>query len=263
VHGTAATPAEAWGWGYQRQLTHDGFGVCTVTLPRRSLGDFTVSAEYAVYAARQAYRRSGNRKIALVGHSQGGAMAVWIAKFWPDIARHASDIVSIAGPLNGTTVANGLCAAGRCAVVAWQLRKGAHTSTALVNAPKPRGLAITSIATRLDELITPQPAASTMRGARTILVQDICPGRLVEHGLLLGDPAAYALTVDAMTHRGTADERRIDRAVCSQPLLSEADPVGAAGFVTTALNFVNGLLNPLRWVAAEPPLPSYADRYSG
>lgn len=262
IHGTAATPEEAWGWGYQRQLAADGFGVCTVRLPGRALGNFTISAEYAVFAARRAYQRSG-RKIAIVGHSQGGTVALWIAKFWPDVARHASDVVSLAGPLRGTQAADDLCAARRCAPLAWQLRLGARTMQALATAPMPRRLAVTSIATELDELIRPQPYASQARGARTILLQDICPGRVVEHGGILGDPVGYALLRDAMAHRGTARAGRVDRAACSEQLLSEADPVGAAGFANTVAAFVTGLANPLLWVGSEPAVPAYARRYAG
>jgi hypothetical protein len=259
-HGTAATPEEAWGWGYERQLTADGYGWCDVRLPDRALGDFVVASQYAVFAARKAYRESG-RKIALVGHSQGGAMVLWIAKFWPDVAKHASDVIPMAGPLHGTTVANALCVTGSCATVAWQLRQGSLTTNALSNAPKPRHLKVTSIATSLDELITPQPYAGQGTGVHSILVQQICPGHVVEHGLLLGDPVGYALVLDAVDHRGTAKAERIDRSVCSQVTLPETDPVGAAGFASTVLNFLTGLANPLLWVDHEPALPSYAGRY--
>lgn len=260
VHGTAGTPQEVWGWAFERQLTADGFGWCDVRLPDRALGSFTVAAEYAVEAARVAYRRSG-RKIALVGHSQGGAMVLWIAKFWPDVARHASDVVSLAGPLRGTTVANALCVTGSCAPLSWQMTHGGHTMRALVRAPMPKGLPVTSVATRLDELITPQPSASSGRGIRTIEVQDVCPGHVAEHALLSSDPVAYALMMDAITHRGPAAVRRIDPSVCSELALPKADPVGAAGFVNVTVSFVQGLANPLTWVRQEPRLPLYARRY--
>ncbi|HEY3691301.1 MAG TPA: hypothetical protein VGL46_13495 [Pseudonocardiaceae bacterium] len=48
----------------------------------------------AVYAARFAYQRSG-RKSAIIGHSQGALMAVWIAKFWPEVADHATDVIGL------------------------------------------------------------------------------------------------------------------------------------------------------------------------
>lgn len=120
IHGTGSTPDEAWGWGYAHALPADGYGVCTVTLPNRAVGNFTVSAEYAVYAARFAYQRSG-RKIAIIGHSQGGFIAAWIAKFWPDVARNATDIISLAGPMQGSALANTICVAGSRTPLTWQL----------------------------------------------------------------------------------------------------------------------------------------------
>ena len=258
VHGTASAPEEVWGWAFERQLDADGYGWCDVRLPHHALGDFTVAAEYAVHAARVAHQRSG-RKVALVGHSQGGAMVLWIAKFWPDVARNASDVVPIAGPLRGTTVANVLCVAGRCAPLAWQMTNGGHTMRALEEAPMPPGLAVTSIATRLDELITPQPSASSGPGVHTIMVQDPCPGRLVEHGLLSSDPVAYALMIDAITHPGTAQVDRVDHRVCSRVMLPQAQLVqGLAGLANVGVRFGAGLLNPLAWVDREPVLPAYA-----
>ncbi|WP_182378254.1 lipase [Nocardioides sp. WS12] len=260
VHGTASAPEEVWGWAFERQLTADGYGWCDVRLPKRALGDFTVAAEYAVHAARVAHRRSG-RKVALVGHSQGGAMVLWVAKFWPDVARHASDVVPIAGPLRGTTVANGLCALRRCAPVAWQMSRGGHTMRALERAPLPKGLAVTSIATRLDELITPQPSASSGRGISTILVQDVCPGHVAEHALLSSDPVAYALMIDATSHRGTARAARVGKRVCSRAVLPKADLVASLSFAPITVSFTTGLLNPLTWTDREPALPPYARRY--
>lgn len=262
VHGTASAPEEVWGWAFERELTADGYGWCDVRLPKRALGDFTLAAEYSVHAARVAHRRSG-RKVALVGHSQGGAMVLWIAKFWPDVARHASDVVPIAGPLRGTTVANALCITGRCAGLSWQMSRGSRTMRALERAPMPSGLAVTSIATRLDELITPQPSASSGRGVRTILVQDVCPLHVAEHALLSSDPVAYAVMIDAIRHRGTARAERVSRRVCTRVALPAADLLGGVGgLVNITLSFSTGLLNPLTWVGTEPRLPAYARRYS-
>jgi hypothetical protein len=115
----------------------------------------------------------------------------------------------------------------------------------------------------MDELITPQPYAGQGIGVHSILVQDICPGHVVEHGLMLGDPVGYALVIDAATHAGTADPSRIDRSICSELTLPAFDPIGATGFATTVANFVVGLGNPLLWVGKEPPLPAYAWKYGG
>jgi pimeloyl-ACP methyl ester carboxylesterase len=260
IHGTGSTPDEAWGWGYQQALPKDGFGVCTVTLPDRSVGSFTVSAEYAVYAARYAYQRSG-RKIAIVGHSQGSFIAVWIAKFWPDVARNATDVISLSGPLQGTDLANTICVAGSCTPLTWQLRLGSQHSRALVNAPLQRGAAITSIGSLFDEIVFPEPLASSLPGASNIMLQDICPTRATEHGLMLADAVGYALVIDALRHDGGASTWRIPWTVCLQSTMHDADMAGAAKFLPTIEALALGLTDVTMFVPSEPPLPPYAAPY--
>ncbi len=260
IHGTGSTPDEAWGWGYMNALPADGYGVCTVTLPNRAVGEFTESAEYAVYAARVAYQRSG-RKIAIVGHSQGGTIAVWIAKFWPDVARNATDIISLAGPMQGSALANSICVAGSCTPLTWQLRIGAQHMAALQNAPLQKGAAITSIASQFDEVVYPQPLASTMPGATNILLQDICPLRTTEHGLMLADAVAYALVLDALRHDGGAVASRIPFALCLQQTLPGADMTAAARFLPTITALALGLTDVRMFVPSEPLLPAYAAPY--
>ncbi len=262
VHGTGSTPKESWAWSYSRALLADGYGVCTVRLPQRAVGGFLRAAEYVVHAARRAARVSG-RPIAIVGHSQGAALAVWVTKFWPDVARRTADVVSIAGPLDGTAFANELCSGGQCVPLAWQLRRGARTITAMRRAPLPDRPAFTALATRYDEIVRPQPAVNRMRGVRSVIVQDVCAADPVEHGLVLGDPVTYALTLDALRHRGPARPARIPAQVCTQTFIPHGDPAGSAVFLRSPLMLVLGTLDPRRWVDAEPQLPAYARRYAG
>ena len=215
VHGTATTPEESWSWSYERALQADGFALCTVRLPDYALGSMTRSAEYVVAAARIAIRRS-ERRIAIIGHSQGGQLAAWVTRFWPDVARGVHDVVALASPFDGTALGNELCALARCTALVWQSRRGSKTVAALRRAPVPAGVATTSIATRYDQIVRPQPAVSRLPGARAILLQDVCPADPVEHNLILGDPLAYALAVDAITHQGPADPARIPASTCQQ-----------------------------------------------
>ena len=260
IHGTGSTPAEAWGWNYMNALPADGYGVCTVTLPNRAVGEFTESAEYAVYAARVAYQRSG-RKIAIIGHSQGGTIAAWIGKFWPDVARNATDIISLDGPMQGSALANTICVAGSCTPLTWQLRIGGQHMAALKDSPLQQGAAITSISSRLDEIVFPQPLASTLPGAANILVQSICPLRATEHGLMLSDAVGYALVLDALRHDGGAVAARIPFLLCLQQNLPGTDLIAAAGFLPTITALALGLTDVRMFVPSEPPLPAYAAPY--
>ncbi|MBY8861199.1 hypothetical protein K7711_32310 [Nocardia sp. CA2R105] len=260
IPSTGGTPREVWSWNYERALPAAGYGVCTVALPDRALGPFATSAEYAAYAALYAHRVSG-RPIAIVGHSQGGIMAFWIAKFWPEVADAASTVIGLAAPLGGTGLSDGLCAGGRCSPISWQLRSNSHLMHAFRNAPLPSGPAYTSIASYQDEVVYPQPSASSLPGVHTVMVQDVCPGRFADHGLLVIDSAAYGLVLDTLAHHGPADAARIDHSLCSQLALPQVDWSGATGFQATLTAASVGLLNPANWTVAEPPLPAYAARY--
>ncbi len=257
VHGTATTPKESWSWSYERALHADGFALCTVTLPDFGLGSMTRAAEYVVAAARIAIERSGKR-IAIIGHSQGGQIAAWVTRFWPDVAAGVHDVVALASPMNGTALGNTLCALRRCSALAWQSRRGSATVAALQRAPIPAGVDTTSIATRYDQIVFPQPAASRLPGARDILLQRVCPTDPVEHNLILGDPVTYALAVDAITHEGPADPARIPRSTCQQLFIPHGDFAGASAGLTSIARFFTGILDPRRFVKAEPPLPAYA-----
>jgi triacylglycerol lipase len=265
VPGTGSKPEESFSWGYEPALAADGFATCTLALPDDGLGSFTSAARRVRAGIRLTAHRAGHR-ISVVGHSQGGALPVWAVKFWPGSARHVQDIVSLAGPFGGTELGNELCTLDQCAALAWQLRIGAHTVAALQHAPLPTGPqapSITSIAGRYDEIVSPQPQASHLDGAVNVITQDVCPADPSEHGLILGDPVGYALTLDALTHPGPADPARISAATCLQTFIPHGDPAGSGAFLETLARFTTGLLDPGRWVGSEPPVPAYAAAYAG
>lgn len=258
IHGTGGTPDEVWGSTYEQALPRLGYGVCTVQLPDRALGSFADSVPYAVRAARIAYQKSG-RKIAMVGHSQGGLMVAWLIKFFPDIAAITDDAISLAGPMRGTELANTLCVARQCTPLAWQLRVGSQLIDAFVRAPLPAGPPVTSVGTRFDTVVYPQPATNRLTGASSLLVQDICPGHPVEHVSMVTDGAVFRIVVDALAHPGPARRSRISPRVCADLMVPGLD--GAAvlsGGVETMTSSVTGLLDPARFVDREPAVPAYA-----
>ena len=260
VHGTGEEKEESWSWSYEPALHADGFATCSVQLPGHALGDFTVSAEYVVAAIRIAYRKAG-RPIGVVGYSQGAMLPVWAIKFWPDLPAKVTDIVGLAGPYDGTHLGNELCASGQCAPLAWQLRQGSRHITALRNAPLP-DVPVTSVFSRNDEIVRPQPEASTLPGATNVLLQDVCVLDPSEHGMMPGDPVADALALDALTHAGPADPKRIPADTCQQTFIPHGDPTGSYVFLEGVARLVVGLSDPQRWVDQEPPVPAYARPYA-
>jgi pimeloyl-ACP methyl ester carboxylesterase len=262
VHGTGGAPQGYWDWNYELALPHAGFGVCTVTVPGRETGDVTYSAQYVAYAARYAHRRSG-RKIALIGHSQGGTLAVWVAKFWPGVAAQADDVISMSGDLNGTELASIDCAVPLCPAVSWQLRTGSHFMHALQSAPMPAGPTVTSIYSDTDEVVWPEPTASTLPGAANIGLQTLCPGRIVDHATMLADAVGYALVLDALTHPGPAVPGRIANrpSSCRNLFMPYINPLKAVRVISTIEAFFLHVLVTEPKLTDEPALPAYAAAY--
>lgn len=257
VHGTGESREETWSWSYEPALAARGFATCAVQLPDHALGDFTVAAEVVRAAVRRTSKQAGG-PVAVLGHSQGGFLPVWATTFWPRLARRVTDVVSLAGPFSGTQLGNDLCAAGRCAPLAWQLRRGSNHVRALVERFRPGRVPVTSISTRYDEIVHPQPAASTLEGATNVMLQDVCAQDPSEHAMILGDPVAFDLVMDALQHPGPASVERLPAKTCEGTFIPGGDPAGSYVFLQGVARFVTGLGDPRRWVDAEPPLPRYA-----
>lgn len=178
------------------------------------------------------------------------------------MARNATDVISLAGVMQGSAFANTLCAPGACTPLLWQVRIGAQHMAALSGSPMQKGAAITSIGTMLDELVFPQPLASTLPGASNITLQTICPLGATEHGTMVSDAVVYALVLDALSNAGGAVASRVSPLTCMQVSLPGTDPTGAVGFLNTVAAFGLGLTDVTQFVTSEPPLPAYAAPYA-
>ena len=259
VHGTFATPEENWSWNYLNALPAAGYDVCTVRLPDRATGDIQVASEYVVYAVRQIFDRSGS-KVDVLGHSQGGLEPRWALRWWPSLRTKVDDLVTLGAPHHGTIVADAATGAAGAPPAAWQMRTDSHFTAALNSGDEtPGDVSYTSIYTLTDELVEPvvPVATAALAGGRNILVQDLCPGRVVDHVGLAYDNAAHDMVIDAFTHAGPADPARFHGLACfgvafagvaPEPLLSTgiAELQNDTGF--------NGAPN----ATAEPPLKPYA-----
>lgn len=258
VHGTSSTPEESWGFGYAKVLPTLGHPVCTVRLPDRAWNDIQTSTEYVVYAVREMVRRSG-RRISVLGHSEGTVQPLWALRFWPDMADSIDDYLALAPPLQGTAAVPVVCAIlNGCPAAVWQYSASSNFIAAMNRSPFPTGPSYTAVATLLDELVVPQPAASRHSGVTTVVVQHICPGRIVEHAGLLADAVGFAVVMDALDHPGPADPARISHTVCGRVLFPGVNPaeyaVAAAVFVT---NFAATALT-ATYLKGEPALRDYA-----
>ncbi|MGB0220628.1 MAG: esterase/lipase family protein [Sinimarinibacterium flocculans] len=228
VHGTSVTPEENWGWSYERAMPAQGLSTCTVRLPDYAFVDIQLSSEYVVHAIRRMYAATG-RAIGVVGISQGGLQPRWAIRWWPDVAAAVDDLVMLATPNHGGPLANLSCTAP-CLPALWQQAEGSAFLHALnAGDETPGDIAYSSIYSLTDWVIQPAAPVPTaaLDGAANIAIQDVCPGRVVDHVQHAFDAVVWALTVDALMHPGPADPARLDPGVCLLDTMPLVDPVDA------------------------------------
>lgn len=263
VHGTATTAAESWPSGLGLVLTAAGFDWCMVQLPGRALVDIQQSAEHVVAAVRTIHGRTG-RQVSIVGHSQGALQPRWAVRWWPDVRAAVDDLITIAGANREIPWTKAAFCNPSCAPPIWQFSLGANFMKALNEVPKPAGPSYTTIRSLTDNLIQPAApettAVATIDGATNIAVQDVCPGRVVEHVGLIFDAVALDLVLDALSHPGGADRTRVGTNHCGDVYASEINPVVATAAITAL--YVNAFpaVPTGPQVDAEPPLRSFAQK---
>jgi len=260
VQGTGATAKDNWSWTYEPALTQLGIPWCHVDLPGQATGDVQRAGEYVVAAVRFMHRAAG-RRVAVIGHSQGGMVPRWALRWWPDVRRMVDDVIGFAPSNHGTTQAS--CSTGEpCSPAGWQQMDEANFIKALNSRAETfGGVSYTNIVTRRDETVLPIESSflsAAAGGGRVtnVATQDICPADPYEH-LLIGlvDPVAYALAIDALTHDGPADVSRVDPLVCAQVFHPGINPVTAPiDGAAAAASFAS---YQAATVPAEPPLACY------
>jgi triacylglycerol esterase/lipase EstA (alpha/beta hydrolase family) len=269
VHGTFADSEINWNWNYKQALPARGEPTCTVDLPDRAAGDIQISTEYVVYAIRTMARESG-RKVAIIGHSQGGLEARWALRWWPDIRHLVSDVILLATPNNGSAFTDGLCTSpGACAASLYQMRSDSAFLAALNRGRDAiGGVPYTSIVTNDDHVfVLPDQGMLDAKGAQVsnVSVQQLCPDHHfnppeLAHVSLAFDGPTYAIVVDALDHRGPATLSRIDaQSACSQATMPEVTLDEAYAKVADYATTLNYLLGPDGPKApGEPSLACYA-----
>jgi hypothetical protein len=219
VHGTFTNGHENFSWNWELLLPSRGYDYCLVTYPDRGLGDMQVSAEYVAYAVQEMHRRTG-RKIGVIGHSQGGVLPRWAIKWWPSVQADVDDFVMLAAPNHGVGLATGAEQSPVPIIPAgYQFAPESKFMAALNGGDEsPGAVDYSSIYSTTDELVqpaSPVPTAAidwgrTVANVRNLAVQEMCPGRLVDH-IAIGttDRVAQELALDALSHPGPVDPARV------------------------------------------------------
>jgi hypothetical protein len=268
---TGVTPEQNFSWNWEPALEMLGIPWCAYSAPAHTLNDIQVSGQYLVHAIRRVHALAG-RRIAVMGHSQGGMSMRWALRFWPDTRAMVADVIGMAGSNHGTA-AETLGCPGQCPAATWQQGSNSKFIEALNSRAETfKGISYTQIYSHTDEVVIPNQddtgSSSLHTGAgriTNVATQDLCPLDLYEH-LSIGtvDPVAYALAVDALTHPGPADPGRVAPSVCAELAMPGVNPAnvdqylqilaGAPGLlaVSTPVNVVA-----VREWSHEPPLACY------
>ena len=245
-------------WNYAQLFDAEGIPYCTSDQPGKrstNLTDIQVRGKYLTYAIRHVYRLAG-RKIAVMGHSQGGMAMRFPLRFWPGTRKMVDDVIGFAGTNHGTEAA-GSCSDG-CTAAAHQQAAGSDFITALNSRAETFSpISYTEVFTLLDEVVTPPREASSVSGPgriTNVAVQEICPLDPNEHlGIGTVDAVASALALDALDHDGPADPSRVDPAVCGQLFMPGFNPVtNLADLALAAAQLADSQLEP--GVPSEPRL---------
>jgi triacylglycerol lipase len=279
VHGTGTEGHEQYAWNYELRLAEERIPYCVVTYPNRGQGDMQVSAEYVVVAVQEAAAISPSGRVDMVGHSQGATMPRWAIKYWPSVQAVLDDFVLHAGPNHGTAIADDplsgndlLGPLGGRPAVYHQFRTDSRFNHHLnLGDETPGEIDYTSVYAYTDELVQPSgpngPATAALEvddpsRVVNVNVQDVCPGRVVEH-LSIGttDRFVMELTIATLRTPGPADLSAVPATACSLPD-QYVTPQTLAGFSRTGDGFgraeVEYVIDPGNYSTDEPAIRDYA-----
>lgn len=249
-------------WNYERAFAQRKIPFCTSDQQGElssNMDDIQIRGDYVTYAIRRMHRMAG-RRIATLGHSQGGMITRWSLRFWPDTRRMVDDVIGMAGSNHGSSGGDASCAAGCSAAFAQQSADSKFIAALNSRAETFKRISYTEIYTNNDEVVTPPPSAGVSGPGRitNVAIQSICPADPEEH-LSVGtsDATAYGLVIDALTHRGPAKPSRVDPAVCGQALMPGIDPGTYAADTGASLAFLGNSIATYPHVDREPPLRCY------
>jgi triacylglycerol lipase len=245
VHGAGFDREETWSWNYGTALPAEGFEVCLVDLPQFGYLDKQLNAEHIAWAVER-MADEADEPVDVLGVSQGGVSPRWVVRYF-QAGRQVDDLVALAAPQHGTVVFDAETAPGQDFPSAWQLRTRAqYVATLNAGDETPGRVDYTSIYTATDELVQPV-GTQALEGGTNLLLQEVCPGRSVDHLGMVVDGVVHRLTVDALAGRGGADVRRAG-VTCAETLVPGLQPPPVPGNHESPL------------VCAEPALRPYALR---
>jgi triacylglycerol lipase len=225
VHGTFADMTVSWNF-FSPALVQAGYCVYALDLVNRGMAPMDQSADKLAAFIDEVMSRTGTSKVSLVGHSQGGMLGRYVARYRGKLGV-IDDIVGLAPSSHGTTnpLAPPLGGLG-CPACAEQAAGSAFMQklNAGVEAPPPPSYTV--ISTRYDEVVTPYQSQA-LEGATNVVLQQRCPEDVTDHVGMIYDPIALQWTINALDRAGPADPAF--RPTCSDTLAGRAPFMFATG----------------------------------
>jgi dienelactone hydrolase len=171
-----------------------------VNLPDGGTGDFSGQAAAIDDAVRDLIRHDGTRSVDLVGYSAGG-VASWLYLQTGTTAPAIRRLVTLGSPLQGADIAaaGGALVPGACPRACQELAPGSSLLARLDGAPRP-DIPWLSLWTDQDETVTP-PQSAALPGVRSIRLQSVCDGILINHGQLPTAGLSMGLVLRALGTR--------------------------------------------------------------
>jgi pimeloyl-ACP methyl ester carboxylesterase len=208
VHGTFADMTVSWN-SLAPALESRGFCVWALDYGRRGTRPIDESASELNDFILKVLATTGAAKVSLVGHSQGGMLARYVAVRRGRL-NVVEDIVGLAPSSHGTTSPLAGPAGGfGCPACADQVAGSPFMRK--VNEPPPEAPGpawYTVVTTTHDEVVTPyRSQALAGDHATNVILQDKCPADPTEHVGIIYDPVAIQWTVNALERPGAANPR--------------------------------------------------------
>jgi pimeloyl-ACP methyl ester carboxylesterase len=202
VHGTFGDMTVSWNL-VSPALKAAGYCVFALDLVRRAMAPIDQSADKLAAFIDEVRTRTGAPTVSIVGHSQGGMLGRYVAKFRGKLTV-IDDIVGLAPSSHGTTNPLAPGAGLFCPACAEQVAGSPFMQK--LNAPPeaPPPPSYTVVSTRYDEVVTPY-RSQALEGATNVVLQDRCPEDITDHVGIIYDPIALQWTMNALARPGPAD----------------------------------------------------------
>jgi triacylglycerol lipase len=205
VHGTFGDMTVSWNALSPLLVLHH-YCVFALDLVDRGMAPMDQSADKLAAFIDEVRTRTGAAKVSLVGHSQGGMLGRYVARFRGKLGV-IDDIVGLAPSSHGTTqpLAAPLGGLG-CPACAEQAAGSAFMKKLNAGQEAPPPPAYTVISTKYDEVVTPYTSQALHGSTVTnVVLQDRCPHDITEHVGIIYDPVALRWVLNALGRPGPAD----------------------------------------------------------